>query len=113
MKTVSDLPEVERHILKELPLRIRKLFPDWTIYLTLFGSRARGDADSDSDMDILLEVERDRVTFPEKQAIRRATGEFSIETNVIISLLIVDRYTLRERGDFSLFQNIRDERNPA
>lgn len=79
----------------------------------LFGSRPRGDAESDSDMDILVEVERDRVTFPEKQAIRRVIGEFSIETDVIISLLIVDNHILQERGDFSLFQNIRDEGIPA
>jgi len=33
--------------------------------MTLFGSRARGDADPDSDMDVLVEVETARVSFVE------------------------------------------------
>ena len=30
-------------------------------------------------------------------------------SGIILSLLVVDRQTMRERGDFSLFENIRDE----
>lgn len=113
MKTVHDLPEVERHILEKLRSSIHQVFPDWTVQVTLFGSRARGDAQPDSDMDILLEVDKERVEFPEKQAIRRIAGEFSIVTGIVISLFIVDRRILLERGDFSIFENIRDEGIPA
>jgi hypothetical protein len=43
VKTVHDLPEVERHILEQFRSSIHQIFPDWTIQFTLFGSRARGD----------------------------------------------------------------------
>jgi predicted nucleotidyltransferase len=113
VKTLQDLPEVERAVLEALRSRIRREFPDWTFRMTLFGSRARGSAEPDSDMDVLLEVEQEHISFVEKQRVRRAAGEVSIETGIVLSLLIVDRHMRKERGDFSVFQNIREEGIPV
>jgi hypothetical protein len=35
--------------------------------------------------------------------------QISLASGIILSLLVVDRQTMRERGDFSLFHDIRDE----
>lgn len=109
MRTVQDLPETEQSVLRELRRRIQEEFPEWSFQMILFGSRARGDADPDSDMDVLLEVETEHVSFAAKQRLRRVTGEVSIDYSVVISVLISDRRLRRERGDFSIFQNIREE----
>lgn len=113
MGTVKDLPERERRVLGELRKRIQQEFPDWTFQMTLFGSRARGDADPDSDMDVLVEVETARVSFPEKQRLRRVAGEVSINFGIVLSILVADRRLREERGDFSIFQTIREEGIPA
>ena len=109
MRTVRDLPKKEQGVLRELRRRIQQAFPEWSFRMTLFGSRARGDAEPDSDMDILLEVETDSVSFAQKQRLRRVAGEVSIDFNVVLSVLISDRRLREERGDFSVFQNIREE----
>jgi uncharacterized protein len=113
MKTFFDLPQTERTVLEELRMRISHEFPNWTFRMTLFGSRARGDAEPDSDMDVLLEVEQEHILFTEKQRLRRAAGEVSRESGIILSLLLVDRRMREERGDFSVFQNIREEGIPV
>ncbi|WP_447861818.1 nucleotidyltransferase domain-containing protein [Nitrospira calida] len=113
MKTFQDLPEVERAVLEELQVRVSCEFPDWACRLTLFGSRARGDAEPDSDMDVLLEVEREHLSFAEKQRLRRAAREGSRESGIVLSLLIVDQRMHEERGDFSVFRNIREEGIPV
>lgn len=113
MRTVEDLSETERSVLRELQRRIQREFPEWSFRMTLFGSRARGDADPDSDMDILLEVETDGISFAQKQRLRRVAGEVSIDFSVVISILISDRRLREERGDFSIFQNIQEEGIPV
>lgn len=52
------------------------------------------------EMDIVHEVDKERVEFTEKQAIRRIPGKFSLMTGIVISLFIMDRRILLERGDF-------------
>lgn len=113
MRTVDDLPERERRVLEELRKRIQEEFPEWTFRMTLFGSRARGDGDPDSDIDVLLEIDVERVSFAEKQRVRRVAGEVSIDFSVVLSLVISDRRVRAERGDFSIFQNIREEGIPV
>ena len=109
MRTVQDLPETERSVLREFRRQIQEEFPEWSFQLTLFGSRARGDAGPDSDMDVLIQVETERVSFPEKQRLRRVAGEISMDFGIVLSLLVSDRRLRGERGDFSIFQTIRDE----
>lgn len=113
MRTVKDLPETERGVLGELRKRIQQEFPDWSFRMTLFGSRARGDAEPDSDMDVLLEVDVEHVSFAEKQRVRRVVGEISIDSGVVVTALISDRQLRAERGDFSIFQTIREEGIPV
>ena len=54
-------------------------------------------------------VETDRVALPDKQRLRDIASEISLASGIIVSLLVVDQHIMKERGDFSLFDNIRDE----
>ena len=109
MRTITDLSPYEQRVLSDLRQEVARRLPELRFRMTVFGSRARGDAEVDSDMDVLLEVETDRLAFPDKRPLRDIAGEISLASGIILSLLVVDRQTMRERGDFSLFENIRDE----
>jgi predicted nucleotidyltransferase len=112
VKSIADSLQIDRATLDTLRSRISRKFPEWAFRMTLFGSRTRGDAEPDSDMDVLVEIDTETVSFPEKQRLRRIAGEVSMDTSIILSFLTVDRTLKGERGDFSIFQNIRDEGIP-
>lgn len=113
MRTANELSQADRAILEELRARIHREFPDWPVRMTLFGSRARGDADPDSDMDVLVEIDIPHISFADKQRLRRLAGEVSLEANTVLSLLIVDQSVREARGDFSVFRTIREEGIPV
>ena len=77
--------------------------------MTLFGSRARGDAEPDSDIDVLVDVGIERLAFVDKRRLRRIATDVTLNTGLLVSLLVIDRGTRRERGDFSVFETIREE----
>lgn len=108
MKSIEDLPEKERLALGELKLQIGREFAN-SFRLTLFGSKARGDAEPDSDIDILVELDTPQISLSEKRKLQRIAGAISLKSCVLICLLIVDRHTREEKGDYSIFQNIREE----
>ncbi len=109
MRTITDLSPHEQQVLSDLRQRISERSPELPFRMTVFGSRARGDAEADSDMDVLLELETNHLAFPDKRRLRYIASEVSLASGIILSLLVVDRQTMRERGDFSLFENIREE----
>ncbi len=109
MRRLDDLPAADRQTLVDLRQRVASELGGRDFRMTLFGSRARSDADPDSDMDVLLELEVDSFPLTDKQRLRRIATDVSIECGIVVSLLVVDRQVMAERGDFSVFENIREE----
>jgi predicted nucleotidyltransferase len=109
MRTARDLSVSERQALGELRGRIALAFPGLDFAMTLFGSRARDGAEPDSDMDVLVEVGAEHLAFADKRTLRRIATDVTLESGLVVSLLVIDRATRRERGDFSVFENIREE----
>jgi predicted nucleotidyltransferase len=109
MRTLQNLSDIERRLVAELRRRIDTELTDIGFRMTVFGSRARGDAERDSDMDVLIEVDVDHISFADKQRLRRIATDVSITSGIIVSLLVVDQGILAERGDFSVFENVREE----
>ncbi len=109
MKEIKELQEKERMALEELKLRISSELPEPSCRLTLFGSKARGDAEPDSDIDVLVELDALHVSPVYKRKLRRIAGELSIKFRVLLCLLIIDRSTREEKGDYAILQNIREE----
>ena len=109
MRTFSDLSAEERSVIEDLQRRIRDEFPGWAFALTLFGSRARGEAEPDSDMDVMVEIRSDRISLEEKRRLGRLAGDISASSGIVLSLLIADRETLENRGELSILRNIREE----
>jgi predicted nucleotidyltransferase len=113
VRTITDLSHHEQRALSHLRQEIARRLPGLPFRMTVFGSRARGDAEADSDMDVLLEVETDHLAFADKQRLRQIASEISLASAIILSLLVVDRQTRHERSDFSLFDSIREEGIPV
>jgi predicted nucleotidyltransferase len=113
VRSVRELTDREQSVLEELGAGIRQAFPEDAFHLTLFGSRARGDAEPDSDMDVLVEMERPHIRLAEKQRIQRIAGEISMRSGIILCLLLVDQSTREEKGDFSIFRNIQEHGIPV
>lgn len=109
MRTLQDLSEVERRLVVDLRRRLVAELPGIGFRMTVFGSRARGDAEPDSDMDVLVELDVEHVSFADKQRLRRVATKVSIASGIIVSLLVVDQGIMTERGDFSVFENVREE----
>lgn len=63
-------------------------------------------------MDVLLELDVERLDLTTKRHIRRLAGEVSMEHDLVISFLLIDRTQARERGDYSILTNIREEGIP-
>lgn len=68
----------------------RSRFPDIGAELILFGSQARGSADSESDIDLLVLVE-EVMTSQQKKTVHDAIYEISLDDDVVISALIVNK----------------------
>lgn len=112
MRTIDTLSAQEQAALADLQQRVREALPGRSMQWTLFGSRARGDAEPDSDMDVLLELDVERLDLATKRRIRLVAGEVSLKHGLVISFLLVDRAQARERGDYSILTNIREEGIP-
>jgi predicted nucleotidyltransferase len=109
MRTLQSLSNPERRLVADMRRRIGAELSDIGFRMTVFGSRARGDAEPDSDMDVLIEVDVDHISFADKRRLRRIATDLSIASGIIVSLLVVDRGILAERGDFSVFESVREE----
>lgn len=112
MRTIDTLSAQEQAALADLQQRVCEAFPGVFMRWTLFGSRARGDAEPESDMDVLVELDLERLDLATKRRIRRLAGEVSLKHSFVIALLLVDRAQVRERGDYAIFANIREEGIP-
>jgi len=83
MPSLSQLPANDLMAVTEYIARIRSRFPDHVLAVTLFGSKARGDAEAESDIDlpVLVDIENSEL----RSALWRIASDVSLEYNVVIS----------------------------
>jgi predicted nucleotidyltransferase len=81
--SLSHLAPNERAAVTEYVAHIRDRFPDRVLSVTLFGSKARGDADTESDIDLLVLVDADNSEF--RSELWRIASDISLEYNVVLS----------------------------
>ena len=65
---------------------IRERFPENVLSVTLFGSKARGDADAESDIDLLVLVDEESKSF--RSDLWRIASDISMEYNVVLSVRV-------------------------
>ena len=67
---------------------VQERFPDRVLAVTLFGSKARGDADAHSDIDLLLISSRE-LYWKDEKAVVEALFDIGMDYDVIFSPLFV------------------------
>ena len=100
MKTDSSLhlTSDDRGAVMEYIARIRSRFPDRILSVTLFGSKACGDADAESDVDLLVLVDADDNEF--RYELWRIASRVSLEYDVVISQVYLARFVGPRHGAF-------------
>lgn len=94
---------------KEFVRRLAEQVDDRLFRVTLFGSRARGDADEESDLDLFVALKSDD---PRKEIDKLAFGiacDLTLESGILVSVLVADRAFLEQRHGFSFLENIAEE----
>ena len=90
----QGLTSRDREAIRLLLVRVRELLGDPETSAAVFGSKARGEAGADSDIDLLLVVGHD--DLPVRRQIFDLAFDVFLETDVLISPLVVSRETLAD-----------------
>ena len=91
---IRPLTTDERGAVTRFLVSVREAFPDQDVSGTLFGSRARGEGDAESDVDVLVVVTSD--DLPVRRRIFDLAYEVFLQTEVLVSPLVLSREGLAE-----------------
>jgi predicted nucleotidyltransferase len=84
--SLSHLTANERAAISEYIRQLCDRYPERILSVTLFGSKARGDADVESDIDLLVLVEQESNSF--RSELWRLASDVSLEHNVVLSIRV-------------------------
>ena len=83
VRSLSQLAPNDRAAVIEYVKRIRSRFPGRIRAVTLFGSKARGDADAESDIDLFVLVDAETSEF--RSELWRIASDVSLDHSVVLS----------------------------
>jgi uncharacterized protein len=77
--------------------------------MTLFGSRARGEADEESDLDLFVALDEPDPHGSVREAALQVACDLTLETGILVSAFVADREFLHRRKDYSFVRSVEDE----
>lgn len=96
------------HILQLIKASVLSTEPSATVIL--YGSYARGDFREDSDIDILVLVDKEKLSFEDKQKIIYPLYDIELETGKIISPLVFSKdYWKTKHRVNPFYENVNKE----
>jgi len=95
-------------ILKELRLRLERLYGDRLVYLRLYGSQARRDATPGSDIDVLVVLRGQVSPCEEISRTVNDVAEISLNHGVVIACVFVSQEAY-EHEQSPLLLNVRQQ----
>ena len=112
MSRPATIGDSDLALAREFAGRLSAAMSEATMWVTLHGSRARGDADEESDLDFFVAVDRND---PEKDIERAAFGiacELTLESGILVSVLVADAAFLRCHEGFAFLEATEEEGIP-
>ena len=109
MNQVVAIRDSDLALANEFVRRLTAVVDERFIRVTLYGSRARGNADEESDLDLFVVVNGDD---PEKDVEKVAFGiacDLTLEAGILVSALVADTAFLRRHEGFAFLEAIEEE----
>lgn len=112
MPPLPDLAYNEWAAIREYVAEIRQRFPGRILSVTLFGSKARGEASAESDLDLLVLVDAEDREFVSE--LWRIASDVSLEHNVVLSVRAIAeaRWAESRRMRLPLYRAVQAEGVP-
>jgi len=79
----------ERRVVEEFKKKLEEEYPEELLRLTLFGSRARGDATKESDMDILVVIRSENWRLGDR--IRELGYHLELKYGTVLSIQVISQ----------------------
>src|SRR3989304_4468839 len=79
----------EKRIIEEFKRKIQEKYPEEQIYVTRFGSRARGEAAKESDMDILVVIRSEDWKLGDR--IRELGYQLEVQHDMVLSIQVMSQ----------------------
>ena len=86
MSVLPYLTDNEQAAIRQYASKLRARVPDRILSITLFGSKARGEASAESDLDLLVLVDSEDREFVSE--LWRMASDVSLEHNLVLSVRV-------------------------
>jgi len=94
---------------KEFVRRLAQEVDPQLFRVTLFGSRARGDADEESDLDLFVALKEDDPQREVKEVASRIACDLTLESGILVSIFIADKEFLKQHEGFSFLRAAEED----
>lgn len=112
MHSLASVSPSDLALAREFARRLAQAVDPRLFTVTLFGSRARGDADEESDLDLFVALKDSDPEGKIKAAASDVACDLMLECGILISVFVADSAFLEQHEGFAFLQAVEEEGVP-